>query len=180
MRALQKKHEEKDFNRFKWPQPCITHTHTGKDTLHLCMVNTFPSVIICVDVLIFGALFMFRLFCVKVNQSHWSALYLSTSRTLVFICFRPLSDIAVLAYSLSGTEKCSLSLSHAVHVFTPDFKIQHLHNLSYHWAILIPAEAFKLPTSQRCCPQQLLGLMEFFFSELFTPWYNFQIRTWLI
>lgn len=111
------------FNRFQGSQPGVTHAHTNisntQDILHLCMVNTFPTChYLCGCVNIWSIIC--RPFCVQVNQSHWSALYLSPSRTLVFICFCPLSDIAVLAYDLSG--KCSLSLSHAVHVFTTDLK----------------------------------------------------------
>lgn len=75
-------------------------------------------IIICVNVLIFGALWA-DLFVLK---SHWSALHRSTSRILVFICFCPPSDIAVLAYSLSDTDKCSPSLSHTLHVFTTNSK----------------------------------------------------------
>lgn len=63
-------------------------------------------------------------FFLCVLKSHSSALHLSISRS-VFICVRPLSDIAVL----SGTDNCSLSLSHAVYIFTRQVKMYSCINL---------------------------------------------------
>ena len=63
--------------------------------------------------------------------------------------------------------KCSLSLSHALHVFTTDLKF----NTSHHWAILIPAEALSCQILQRCCPEQLLG-----FNGIYFCWHDFLTR----
>lgn len=95
--------------------------HTHKNIPHLCTVNTFPFVIICVDVLIFEH-YVQNLFFVFKSNHLTGVLPISLLAEHRFVFAFALSDIAMLAYCLSGTDKCSLSLSHAVHVFTADLK----------------------------------------------------------
>ncbi len=123
-----------------------THTHTHLTYSYLkysvSVVNTFTSVIIVVGVLKFQALCSdFYSWCC---QTLWSALCVSlclpTSRTLVSVCFCPLWHCSAGPQFVWHRQVLFQPESRST-CFYYRFKIQLLHNVSYRWARLIPAEA---------------------------------------
>ena len=163
-----------------------TNTHTqGNDTL--CMEYTFPVVIICAEVLIFEH-YVPNLLCFS-QMGSLECCFLQD--LVVVVCVRvsvnvwvcTLCDIAVLAYSLSG--KINTLSQHESRRFHYRFKIQQLHSLSIHSAILIPAKALDCQILQEvplnsCWVQ--CNLFFFFFSQYSPPEINFlhQKQSWWV
>lgn len=116
-------------------------THTGKSIFSLCMVNTFPFVFICEDVLILGAL-----------SAEFLSFMFMCCRTLVFICFCPLSDIAVLAYSFVWHRQVLSQPESRITCFRYRFQIQQLHSPVMSSSHFNSSRSIKLPNSQRRCP----------------------------
>lgn len=82
----------------------------------------------------------------------------------------------MLAYSLSGTVKCSPKPESRSTCFQYRFKNSTVTQPVISLSHFNSSRSINLPNSQRYCPEQLLGLTEFVnLLFLIFTWYNFQI-----